>query len=163
MPRLRSSAGRSIPAARSTNVWFPQAMTPPSGRWNPAIDIRVVVLPQPDGPSRVTNSLSLTVKLTSSRTLLAPNDLVRCSTRISAMAGFPDEACAEQEHDGDDGDLDDGQGGDRPDDAALPVQEHGDADDLGARLLEEHHGVVVGQQGDEHQDERGQQRRPQDR
>src|SRR5712691_466533 len=163
MPRLRSSAGRSTLAARSTNVSSPQAMIPWSGLWNPAIDIRVVVLPQPDGPSRVTNSLSLTVKLTSSRTLFVPNDFVRCSTRISGMAGFPDEACAEQEHDGDDGDLDDGQGGYRPDDATPPVLEHGDADDLGSRLLEEHDGVVVGQQGDEHQDERGQQGRPQDR
>src|SRR5260370_24832715 len=105
MPRLRSSAGRSIPAARSTNVWSPQAMIPWSGLWNPAIDIRVVVLPQPDGPSRVTNSLSLTVKLTSSRTLFVPNDFARCSTRISGMAGFPGEAWADQGHDGDDCDF----------------------------------------------------------
>jgi len=87
-------------------------MMPASGVWNPAIDISVVVFPQPDGPSSVTNSLSLTVKLTSSRTRTGPNDLARCSTRISDMSNAPDCARAQGQHDRDDDDLHDGQRGD---------------------------------------------------
>src|SRR5882724_4251804 len=108
MPRLRRSAARSMRAARFTNVSSPQAISPSSGVWKPAMDIRVVVLPQPEGPSSVTNSLSLTVKLTSSRTLVPENDLLRCSTRMSGTAHPPKDAGPQQEHDGHDYDLNDG-------------------------------------------------------
>src|SRR6266851_4572007 len=136
-------------------------MTPASGVWNPAIDISVVVFPQPDGPSSVTNSLSLTVKLTSSRTRTGPNDLARCSTRISDMSNAPDCARAKGEHDRDDEDLHDGQRGDRAHHAPLPVLQHGYPGDFSAGLLQEDDGVVVAEQGHEHQHERGQHGRSQ--
>ena len=39
----------------------------------PPISLKVVVFPQPDGPKRVKNSLSLIYKFISSRTTLSPN------------------------------------------------------------------------------------------
>src|SRR5258708_14364044 len=162
-PRLRRSAGWSIPARRSTKVSLPLAIRPWSGVWRPAMHISVVVLPQPEGPSRVTNSFSPTLKLTPSSTLVPPNDMLRFSTVISGTARPPQDPRAEQQHDGDDHDLDDGQRGDRSDDAPGPVLEHRHAEHLGAGLLQEDHRVVVAEQGDEHQHECGQQRGPQDR
>src|ERR1700693_3452160 len=60
MLMLRRSGGttelgdeRTLPSTRTS---------PPSGSSNPAIMRKVVVLPQPDGPSRHTNSPWLTVK-----------------------------------------------------------------------------------------------------
>src|SRR5260370_30379390 len=99
-------------------------MSPSSGVWKPAMHIRVVVLPQPEGPSSVTNSLSLTVKLMSSRTLGPEKDLVRCSTRMSGTAQPPKDPCPEQEHDGDNDDLNDGQRGNRADDSPPPRLQH---------------------------------------
>src|SRR5258708_18381504 len=160
--RLRRSAARSTRAPRSTNVSSPQAMSPSSGVWKPAMHIRVVVLPQPEGPSSVTNSLSLTVKLMSSRTLVPEKDLLRCSTWMSGTAQPPKDPGSEQEHDGDDGDLNDGQGGNRADDSALPGLEHRHAEHLGARFLQEHDRVVVAEQRDEHQHKGGEQRGTQD-
>src|SRR5260370_8034428 len=113
----------------------PQVVRPASGVWNPAIDISVVVFPQPDGPSSVTNSLSLTVKLTSSRTRLDPNDLARCSTRISDMTNAPDRSRAEGCRDRDDEDLDDRERGDWAHHTPLPVLEHGYPADFFAGLL----------------------------
>src|SRR5260370_39260453 len=158
IPRLRRSAARSTRAQRSTNVSSPQAISPSSGVWKPAMHIRIVVLPQPEGPSSVTNSVSLTVKLTSSRTLGPEKDLLRCSTRMSGTAQPPKDPGPEQEHDGDDGDLDDGQGGDRADDSPLPGLQHRHAEHLGTRFLQEHDWVVVAEQRDEHEHEGGQQR-----
>src|SRR5712664_2096088 len=124
IPRLRRSAARSRRADRSAKVSSPQAIRPSSGAWKPAMHIRVVVLPQPEGPSNVTNSLSFTVKLTSSRTLVPEKVLLRCSTRMSGTAEPPKDPGAEQEHDGDDGDLVVGQRGDRADDSSRPGLEH---------------------------------------
>src|SRR5258708_11903478 len=163
IPRFRRSAARSRRAPRATNVSSQQGMRPSSGVWKPAMHIRVVVLPQPEGPSSVTNSLSLTVKLMSSRTLGPPEkDLVRCSTRMSGTAQPPKDAGPEQEHDGDNDDLNDGEGGDRADDSPLPGLEHGHAEYLGARFLQEYDRVVVAEQRDEHEHEGGEQRRTQD-
>src|SRR5712692_9462840 len=162
IPRLRCSAARSTRAPRSTNVSSPQAMSPWSGVWRPAMHIRLVVLPQPEGPSSVTNSLSLTVKLTSSRTLVPEKDLLRCWMRMSGTAQPLKDPGPEQEHDGDDDDLNDGQGGDRADDSALPGLEHRHAEHLGARFLQEHDRVVVAEQRDEHEHEGGEQRGTQD-
>src|SRR3979411_910828 len=121
MPRLRSSAARSTFALPSRNVSSPHVMTPASGFTNPAMDMSVVVFPQPDGPSKVTNSLSLTVKLTSSRPRCSPYDFTRCSARSWGMAGSRDGTPANGEHDGDDEDLDDGQRGDGTGHAPLKV------------------------------------------
>src|SRR5258708_30964460 len=162
IPRLRRSAARSIRASRSTKVSSPQAMRPSSGVWKAAIHIRVVVLPQPEGPRSVTNSLSLTVKLMSSRTLGPEKDLVRCSTRMSGTAQPPKDPCPEQEHDGDNDDLNDRQGGNRADDSPLPGLEHRHPEHLRARFLQEHDRVVVAEQRDEHEHEGCEQRRTQD-
>src|SRR5258708_11484563 len=162
IPRLRRSAARSTRAQRSTNVSSPQAISPSSGVWKPAMHIRIVVLPQPEGRSSVTNSLSLTVKLMSSRTLVPEKDLLRCSTRMADAAEPPKDAGPEQEHDGDDDDLNDGQGGNRTDNSPLPGLEHRHAEHLGARFLQEHDRVIVAEQRDEHEHEGGEQRGTQD-
>src|SRR5229473_7101024 len=162
IPRLRRSAARSTRVPQSTNVSSPQAMSPSSGVWKPAMHIRVVVLPQPEGPSSVTNSVSLTVKLMSSRTLGPEKDLLRCSTRMSGTAQPPKDPGPEQEHNGDDDHLYDGQGGNRADDSPLPGLEHRHAEHLGTRFLQEHDRVVIAEQRDEHEHEGGEQGRTQD-
>src|SRR5262245_51745909 len=45
---------------------------PPSGRSRPAIKLRMVVLPQPDGPTRQTSSPRATVRLTSRKAAVTP-------------------------------------------------------------------------------------------
>jgi hypothetical protein len=61
-------------------------MLPEVGSSRPAIMRSVVVLPQPDGPSRQKNSPSATVKVESFTAMKSPKALCRFSTRISAMA-----------------------------------------------------------------------------
>src|SRR5215469_13828903 len=123
-----------MPARQSVNISSPHAIAPSSGVCSPAMHISVVVLPQPEGPSRVTNSLSRTVKLTPSSTLFPANDLDRFSIVMSGMTDSPQDTGAEPQHDGDDQNLHDGKGGHRPDNALAPVLEHGDPEDLGARF-----------------------------
>src|SRR5215469_18966775 len=106
-----------MPARQSVNISSPHAIAPSSGVCSPAMHISVVVLPQPEGPSRVTNSLSRTVKLTPSSTLFPANDLDRFSTVMSGMAHSPQDPGAEQDRGTDDEDLHDSQRGHRPDDA----------------------------------------------
>src|SRR5437660_472613 len=106
MPRLRLSAGTSTFAMGSTNVVASQRIAPRSGFTKPAIDSRVVVLPQPLGPSKVTNSPSATVKLTSSSTTFSPKRLVRFSmltlgTTVTSGSGFEQDGGEGQHPDGD--------------------------------------------------------------
>src|SRR5260370_2902434 len=155
MPRLRRSAARSMRASRSKKTSSPQPIRPASGVWKPAIASSVVVLPQPDGPSKVTSSLSRTVKRTSSRTLVSENDLLMGSIRMSGIARSPQDPGAEQEYRGDDDNLENRQGGDRADDSPLPGLQHRHPEDFGARFLQEHDGGVVAEQRDEHQHECG--------
>ena len=54
MDMLRFSGGSAAPGRDSTRP--PTVMVPSSGTMNPAISRSVVVLPQPDGPSRHTRS-----------------------------------------------------------------------------------------------------------
>src|SRR5262245_16095687 len=68
--------------------------SPRVGAMKPAMMFRMVDLPQPDGPSRHTNSPSRTDRLMSSRTLMLPpsrsNTMPRPSTRslsLGAVAG----------------------------------------------------------------------------
>ena len=61
-------------------------MLPEEGSSRPATIRSVVVLPQPDGPSRQKKSPFSTVKLVSRTAVKAPNRFTRLSTRISAMA-----------------------------------------------------------------------------
>src|ERR1044072_4491053 len=56
MPSLRRSGGTNSPADASLTTRPPIAIEPVSLRSSPATMRRVVVLPQPDGPSSVTNS-----------------------------------------------------------------------------------------------------------
>ena len=56
MPSLRRSGGTNSPAGASLTSRPPITMLPVSLRSSPATMRRVVVLPQPDGPSSVTNS-----------------------------------------------------------------------------------------------------------
>ena len=62
------------------NIAFPLV-----GSSNPAIMRSVVVLPQPEGPSRQKNSPSRTVKVESCTATKSANALCRFSTRIWAM------------------------------------------------------------------------------
>src|SRR5580693_7046885 len=61
-------------------------MRPEDGSSSPAIMRSVVVLPQPDGPSRQKNSPSSTMKVESCTATKPPKDLCRFSTRIAATA-----------------------------------------------------------------------------
>src|SRR6478736_7991132 len=64
----------------------PRKIWPRVGSSRPAIIRSVVVLPQPDGPSRQKNSPSLTVKVESFTATKSAKALCRFSTRISAIS-----------------------------------------------------------------------------
>src|SRR5947207_5757553 len=64
----------------------PRWIRPRVGSSRPAIMRSVVVLPQPEGPSRQKNSPSLTVKVESFTATNSAKALCRFSTRISAMS-----------------------------------------------------------------------------
>src|SRR5262252_6757024 len=69
MAMSRSLGGRSF------TTLSPMAISPAVISSSPATMRRVVVLPQPDGPTRTMNSLSRIVRLTSLRTTCAMGDL----------------------------------------------------------------------------------------
>src|SRR5689334_19189645 len=60
-------------------------MVPSSGLVSVISSRRIVVLPEPDGPIRVTCLPESTEKSSRSRTVLSPNRLVTCSSRISSL------------------------------------------------------------------------------
>src|SRR6187399_2899669 len=64
----------------------PRKILPRVGSSRPAIMRSVVVLPQPEGPSRQKKSPSLTVKVESFTATKSANALCRFSTRISAIS-----------------------------------------------------------------------------
>src|SRR5438477_11469070 len=64
----------SLPSRR---IW------PDVGRSNPAISLRVVVLPHPDGPSREKNSPGSTVRSMPATASVSPNDFVSPASRTS--------------------------------------------------------------------------------
>src|SRR5450432_234761 len=64
----------------------PRKISPEVGSSRPAIIRRVVVLPQPEGPSRQKNSPSWTAKLARFTARKSPKAFSRFSTRISAIA-----------------------------------------------------------------------------
>ena len=69
-------------------ILFPlRRISPDVGRSNPAIILRVVVLPQPEGPRKVTNSPRLTSKLKFD-TALKPSENV-LQTFFSSMILSP--------------------------------------------------------------------------
>src|SRR4051794_21457799 len=77
----------------------PRKMRPPVGSSRPAIIRKVVVLPQPEGPSRQKNSPLATVKSAPRTAAKLPNDFSRFSTRISAMV-LPRKLGDDDEHHG---------------------------------------------------------------
>src|SRR5215510_678653 len=67
-------------------------MSPPLGYSRPAIMRRVVVLPQPEGPSRQTTSPAATSRSTWSTAVRSPKTLVSLSSAIVDMASPLDRA-----------------------------------------------------------------------
>jgi hypothetical protein len=66
MPVLRRHGGRYVTSAP------PMRTAPSLGSMKPAIMRKVVVLPQPDGPSRTRNSPSATSSVTPTTTVCVP-------------------------------------------------------------------------------------------
>src|SRR5215212_4614363 len=155
MPRLRCSAGTSILRSASKNVSAPIAMRPSFGVWNPASDISVVDFPQPLGPRSVKSSPSATVNPTWSSARWSPKSRTRPSTWISGIVNscHPDLEQLRADR----------QRGHRPDRALDELRQHRRAHHLGPRPDEKHRRVVVVQDLDEHEHERGEDRRPQQR
>src|SRR6185312_924040 len=89
MPILRLRGGNRMPCSGAETTAPPMAMVPLLGCSRPATQRSVVVLPQPEGPSRTTISPAATSKLTSS-TAGRPiaNTLRSRSTRSSADIGY---------------------------------------------------------------------------
>src|ERR1041384_3447287 len=85
MPMLRARGGPGTPPSGAATSSPPIEIDPPVGCSSPAMQRKVVVLPQPDGPSSTTISPAATRKLTSS-TAGRPteNCLRRCATISSA-------------------------------------------------------------------------------
>ena len=78
----RSRARRKVTSSPSSR------MRPEVGSSSPAIMRKVVVLPQPDGPSSTKNSPFPTVRFERFTAVKSPNALCRSSMRISAMSGY---------------------------------------------------------------------------
>src|SRR6195952_3738625 len=90
MPMLRLRGGTSKPRSGSEYTVPPIRTRPGVGGSSPATQRRVVVLPQPGGPSSTTISPAAMVKLTSSTAgLPVGNTLRRCSTRSSVDMLLP--------------------------------------------------------------------------
>src|ERR1043165_1664778 len=85
MPMLRARGGTCTPRSGAATSSPPIAIMPEVGCSSPAMQRKVVVLPQPDGPSSTTISPAATRKLTSSTAgRPAENCLRRCATISSA-------------------------------------------------------------------------------
>src|SRR5688572_6606630 len=85
MPISRRSGATNTPAAGSLTTRSPMAMRPASFCSRPAIIRRVVVLPQPEGPSSVSSRPSGTASETSSTARTDPNRLSTCSMPTAGM------------------------------------------------------------------------------
>ena len=79
---------RSIGGTSLTTV-SPIRMSPEVMASRPAIMRKVVVLPQPEGPTKTTNSLSRICRSTSFTTWLVSNILLSLRTMTSAMMRYP--------------------------------------------------------------------------
>src|SRR5262245_54796247 len=98
MPTLRALIG-TLSFSASNMVRPAIAITPDSGRSSPAMQRMVVVLPQPDGPSRTSISPSGTVSERLSTATTPANDLVRLSILMLMCPGsdrpiIPDGRCS---------------------------------------------------------------------
>src|SRR5215469_6356267 len=121
MPSALCSAGTNRPRSASLTTRSPIEMRPPEFCSSPATMRSVVVLPQPEGPSSVTNSPSFTLRsmpltatnspkfrLTFSRTTfdIACFPSQRADTRLDHLELHPAEQHNQHHHDqADDADL----------------------------------------------------------
>src|ERR1700722_17202888 len=87
MPRL--SIGTHMPRLGAARQRPASMISPASGVSRPAKSLSVVVLPQPEGPSRVKNSPGATVKLISFTTALSPYRFTTLDTLRSASVTTP--------------------------------------------------------------------------
>src|SRR5829696_7535885 len=91
IPMLRRRGGTRMPCSGADTVTPPIKISPEVGSSSPAMQRSVVVLPQPDGPSRTTISPAATRKPTSSTAGRPPeNSFTSRSTRSSADMCFLD-------------------------------------------------------------------------
>src|SRR5271166_5410287 len=98
MPRC--SGATAAPGEERTRS--PTMMRPPSGARKPASNRSVVVLPQPEGPSRERNSPSAMVRsrldtaVTSPKRRLSPSTTTRATSSLSAREeSTPEDAVAD--------------------------------------------------------------------
>src|ERR1051326_1705057 len=89
MPMLRASGGRSTPRAAEPTPSQLMRISPAAGRSRPALQRNVVVLPQPDGPSSVTNSPSATARSTELTAASAAKFLLKSSSTTALTAAPP--------------------------------------------------------------------------
>src|ERR1700746_2495195 len=87
MPRL--SIGTNTPRLGAARQRPASMISPASGVSSPAKSRSVVVLPQPEGPSRVKNSPGATVKLISFTAVLSRDRFAALDTGRSAPATTP--------------------------------------------------------------------------
>src|SRR4051812_1032490 len=93
----RSWMGRFFFACASNQTSSPSAMRPASGRKRPAIEARIVLLPEPDGPNRTV--MPGGASKATSRRKLPPAGRRRISTvRVSLAIGALRELGDEVEH-----------------------------------------------------------------
>src|SRR5215510_14227923 len=85
MPMPRRSGGTNRPESLEESGRPPTRISPLSGRSSPATRRRVVVLPQPLGPSKVRNSPAWASKLKSFTASTLPNVLTRPEARTVPM------------------------------------------------------------------------------
>src|SRR5690242_15824721 len=152
MPRSRSKGGR-LPTDRPAR-WI----SPPSGERKPAIRLSVVVLPQPLGPSRVTNSPGATSRSMPSTAVIVPKRFVslRSCSAGSATSLLLEEEVADADEAAEDGDehqrddqRDDRQGREGRREAVFKEAEDGHGDRSLSRARDEQREVHVGEAVDE--------------
>src|SRR5687767_3947848 len=81
----RRSGGTTLAGVETVAV--PTRISPASGAMNPAISRSSVVLPQPDGPSSVTNARTPISSERSRTAVTAPNVFVTRSITMPAISG----------------------------------------------------------------------------
>src|SRR6185437_7202929 len=88
MDRPRCSVGMLMPALPSNIVLSPMRMRPDTGCSRPATARKVVVLPQPDGPSSVSCFPASAAKLIGPTAAILPERMTRSVTSICRLASI---------------------------------------------------------------------------
>src|SRR5690348_18274332 len=89
MPRSRARGGTSMPRPGDDTTLPPIEISPPVGCSRPATQRKVVVLPQPDGPSSTTISPAGTAKLMPSTAGRPTENCLRRASTLSAAVMAP--------------------------------------------------------------------------